>query len=295
MLLSAILLIAILAIAAVIVPVCRRGGRIMAKPGLQNGAVSRQAGPGVLTIGNAQHIGKREDQQDSFGISDIGNPQLTRDKGMLAVVADGMGGLANGKISSNTVVSSMLERFVEQTGTLTIPEQLLSMVNWANDRVYESANQGSGARSGSTVAAVIIKNGSLYWISAGDSRIYLYRNGKLAQATQDHVYGNELFADALQGRITLEEAKMHREKKSLISYIGTAKVEHVDRNAASFRLYPGDRILLCSDGIYGALAESEIAGALDLEPHLAAEELVVRVNGKQLPGQDNMTAVVIGL
>ncbi len=247
-----------------------------------------------ISIGNAQHIGMREDQQDSFAVSDINNKELVKQKGIFAVVADGMGGLSNGKESSNIVVSTMLEDFSSRLNSRSLPEELRESVLLANRRVGEASDLRDRQRSGSTVVAVVLKENQLYWISVGDSRIYLFRKGNAYQINRDHVYGLELYSEALNGTIGMEEAKTHPERKSLTSYIGSQAIEEIDQNIKPFQLLPGDRIILCSDGIYGSVTEQEFKECLSLEPLYAAQELIGRITAKGFSSQDNMTVIVIG-
>lgn len=247
-----------------------------------------------LTFGNAQHIGKREEQQDSFAISDNNNVDLVREKGVLAIVADGMGGLDNGKESSSLVVSSMLRQFTHRVFLSSIPLELRNMVVETNEELLQHLSNINSTKSGSTLVAVVIKDSKLYWISVGDSRIYLCRGGRLYTLNKDHVYGNELLKEVVDGKITLEEALNHPERRALTSYMGISQLTEIDQNMQFFELLSGDRIILCSDGIYGSLGEAEILEAMNSDAQTSAIELEQKVLSKNFDNQDNMTAIVIG-
>lgn len=247
-----------------------------------------------LSFGNAQHIGKREEQQDCFAVSDNNDTALTIEKGVLAVLADGMGGIDNGREASNFVVSAMMRYFVETPFLLSVPSELRDMVESTNNDLLDYLSETGDSKGGSTLAAVIIKDSRLFWISVGDSRIYLYRNNRLYTLNRDHAYGNELFKEVIAGKITLEEALRDPDRRALTSYMGISKLTVIDQNIKSFSLLPGDKLLLCSDGVYGSINEEEITETMNLEAEAAALELEKRVLRKCIRNQDNITAVVIG-
>lgn len=247
-----------------------------------------------LSFSNAQHIGKREDQQDSFAISDFNNEKLVKEKGVFFIVADGMGGLDNGRDASNIVVESMMRYFVEKSFISSTPIELRNMVENSNEQLLDYLLQRENINSGSTVVAVIIKNSELFWISIGDSRIYLYRQNELYTINRDHNYGTDLLNKVIDGTISIEKAFNDPDKKALTSYMGISQLIEIDQNLKPFNLIHGDKILLCSDGIYGSLNEAEITEILKKETINAAEELKEKVLQKDLDLQDNITAIVVG-
>jgi len=243
-----------------------------------------------MRIGNTHHIGSRESQQDSFAISDIMNADLCKRKGVFGVVADGMGGMENGGEISAIVTRTMLQYFNEVDFSERTELDLLNMLFTANENVnllMEGYEQG-----GSTVVAAIIKDGKMYWISVGDSRIYLFRQGAIMQINREHTYAVELDERAAAGEISWEDAANDPQRNSLTSYLGTGKPEKIDRNFKPMQLILGDRVILMSDGIFGTLTDYEIRDAQAVEPYKSAEELQAMVLSKQKPNQDNFTAVI---
>jgi serine/threonine protein phosphatase PrpC len=247
--------------------------------------------PPPLGLGNAHHIGKRENQQDSFTISNMSNAELCARKGILCVVADGMGGMADGAEISAIVISTMQQHFNEAPPLGQPAQELLNMVVAANENVNRFVDGRS--RGGSTVVATIVHEGKLYWISVGDSRIYLIRQGAIVQLNTEHVYMMDLAERVATGEISWEEAQSDPQKKALTSYLGMGQLEKIDRNLQPVDLIAGDYILLMSDGIFGTLSNDEILGAITPYPYNTAEELERRVLAKQKPNQDNLTAVVV--
>jgi protein phosphatase len=254
------------------------------------GKKKKEAAALPVLIGNTHHIGMRGNQQDSFVISDISNAALYERKGVFGVVADGMGGMADGSEISTIVTQTMLQYFneIEPSGQ---PElDLLNMLFAAGDNVkrwLEGREKG-----GSTVVAVIIFDGKLYWAAVGDSRIYLVRNGGLIQINREHIYAVDLDERAAMGEITWEEAANDPGRGALTNYLGIDKLEKTDRNIRPLPLLPGDRVLLMSDGVFGALTDDEILSAMRDEPHKGAAMLQDMVLAKQNPNQDNLTAII---
>ena len=242
----------------------------------------------ILTTGAAQDIGDRENQQDNYCICEDAN------KGVLAVVADGMGGLENGAEVSG-IVTYVFKEYFKQATKFDYPElELLQMVINANQNVCNYISSTGGKMSGSTLVAAYVKADELYFTTIGDSHIYLMRNGGLIQLNREHVYGAELDEEMVRGNVTANEALSHRERKSLTSYMGMKKIAHVDRNVTPIRLCSGDRILLASDGVFGTIFDEEIERALSAStPERAAELLIHAVKEKGKRRQDNATAVVL--
>lgn len=247
--------------------------------------------------GNAQHIGARAEQQDAFGFSDIADKSFTRHGGVLAVVADGMGGLANGREASNLAVRTMLAAYAAKVPTETIPAALYRSITEANRAVYDFAHsQGKAGGVGTTLIATVLQGEELHWISAGDSRIYMIRDGRGTQINTDHVYARELRLRAARGEISADQARNHPEREALTSFLGDREIAEVDRSAVPVLLKAGDRLLLCTDGLYRAVPENEmVAVAVRGSSSEAAEALVARALAARIPNQDNATVALLAV
>lgn len=247
-------------------------------------------------LGNAQHIGSRDSQQDSFGFSDLNNAAFVSHGGFVAVAADGMGGMEHGDAASRTAVRTFLDTYGAKTEQETIPEALGRAVRAANDAVFALSTEfGSVEGIGTTLVAVVICDNLLHWISVGDSNAYLYRDRRLTLLTHPHVFANLLDSAVARGAMTREEASRHPERESLTSYVGTREVDEIDLNSEAYPLRPGDRLLLSSDGLFKTLSVEEMLPHLAAHPQTAAETLVRKTLDKRLPHQDNVTALVIAL
>ncbi|MBM4287155.1 MAG: serine/threonine protein phosphatase [Deltaproteobacteria bacterium] len=245
--------------------------------------------------GNAQHIGSRQEQQDDFGFSNLGNVSFVSHGGVLAILTDGMGGLAQGREASRIAKMIMLQQYEAKSEEESVPEALLRALLSANDGVVEIGREtGQEDEIGTTLAAAVVKDKELYWISVGDSRIYLWRQGELTQLTTDHDYARELEFEVAAGNLSQEEADAHPDRRALTSYLGLTELPEIDRNVLPIPVEPGDRILLCSDGLYNILGENEIAAWLEGDPQEAAEALVDEVVARNQRHQDNITVAILG-
>ncbi len=243
--------------------------------------------------GNAQHSGSRQDQQDAFAFSDPADTRFIAHGGLLAVLADGMGGMEHGAEASRAAVRTFLQSYARKLPGESIPDALRRSLDSANAAVYEIARGSSGA--GTTLVAAVLHDSGLYWISAGDSGLYVLRNGYVTLLNARHNYGRELDASAASGRISEAEALAHPERDSLTSYLGARDVAEIDANPEPLPLAPNDRVLLASDGLFRTLADHEIASAVSGESQAACDELVRRVLAKQAHYQDNVTVMLIGV
>jgi len=245
--------------------------------------------------GNAQHIGSRKEQQDDFGFSDIDDPTFVSHGGVLALLTDGMGGLSKGREASLIAKNSMLSQYEKKSIAESMPEALNRSLIAANSAVLEMARlNGMEGEVGTTLVAAAIKEKELYWVSVGDSRIYLWRDGKMTQLTMDHDFGLHLSREVMKGNISPEEAENHPERDALVSYLGLQELTEIDRNKEPFILEDGDRILLCSDGLYNAISEKVISQLISGHPQNAAEALIEAVIAQGKNNQDNVTVAILG-
>src|SRR5580698_5519707 len=121
-----------------------------------------------FSAGNAQDIGAREEQQDSFGFSDPSDKAFVRHGGFLGVVADGMGGLSNGREAGAAAVRSFLAAYQAKPASESVADALSRSVGEANQAVRQIVQNGSAHDAGTTLAAAVVLDSELYWIAVGD-------------------------------------------------------------------------------------------------------------------------------
>lgn len=244
----------------------------------------------TFQVGNIQDVGGRERQEDSFALLHAADAGEIARRGLFAVVADGMGGLEDGKQISEGAVDTLLQLFQALNDEGDIPRQLKEGICAVSDGLF----QRFAGRSGTTVVAVRIFQDSLHWVSVGDSAIYLMRGGGVFQLNQEHTYLNQLYARELeQERIDKSRAEQDEDARRLTAFVGMPQLEQVDYSLRPLPLQAGDRILLCSDGISGVLSPPELMEAMALEPDRGCSLLESMVLEKNLPEQDNYTGIII--
>lgn len=249
--------------------------------------------------GNAQHIGNRSSQQDSFGFGDPEDEVFLAHGGFVAVVCDGMGGMEHGDLASRTAVRTFLDAYQRKTAAESIPEALERSVREANDRVVEMAHDLGAAESVGTtlIAAVLLDSGAgdkaMYFISVGDSGLFHISGGQIQTVNRPHVFANILDSAVTRGTLSKEQALVHPERESLTSFIGVDVLEEIDRNLNPWPMGDGDSILLASDGLFKTLKPEEILGCLVGHPQRWPDALIVRTLAERYEYQDNVTVLSV--
>ncbi|HHT44251.1 MAG TPA: Stp1/IreP family PP2C-type Ser/Thr phosphatase [Fastidiosipila sp.] len=209
------------------------------------------------------------------------------------ILADGMGGHANGQLAAELAVSTLTEYLSQQLPERNVPETIVELledaIQKANVRIYmESLEDESNFGMGTTLTMVVLYEESIYLAHVGDSRCYLLRDNELEQLTRDQNLAGEL---VMSGAITREESRHHPNRNVLTQALGSStylapEVLHVDRRH-------GDRLLLCSDGLHGPVPDQEIRTVMrkSKTPEAATNQLVDLALAAG--GPDNVTAIVI--
>ncbi len=199
----------------------------------------------------------REDNQDSILLPDESLPEIP---GSLFAVADGMGGYAHGGMASHLAVETLFSALHENPTDK--PEKALRRgVEAANIGIYKVAQHIGAGRMGTTLTAAYIVGNLLHLAHVGDSRAYLARQGKVTCLTADHTVVGDMVRARL---ITPEKVRTHSQRSILTRALGMTLF--VQPDVEQIRLQNDDRLILCSDGVWSALQEEEIA-ALTNETH----------------------------
>jgi protein phosphatase len=246
--------------------------------------------------GNAQHIGARAEQQDAFGFSDPSDRAFVGHGGILAVVCDGMGGHANGREAAQGAVRSFLDAYGAKIPEESPDDALKRALLAANGEVRRlAADLGQEGNCGSTLVAATILGDRLQWASVGDSRIYLYDGRVLRLLTTDQVYARRLEVAVRRGILSEEDAARHPDREALISFIGIEELREYEIGSLPDPLSSGAMVLLCSDGLFKYLGETEMLAAFDPDPNRWAENLVGAVTERGNPRQDNITVAILAV
>lgn len=242
-------------------------------------------------VANLQGLGTRERQEDAFAFANALDVTEMRRKGLLAVVADGMGGLSNGNQISDLCVKRMLAGFSELDRDGSIPEQLKECARGASKQIYEQFH-GTG---GTTLVCALIFQETLHWISIGDSFIYLKRGPCLYRLNREQNLRTQSYLELIRsGNLDPSEANEDPDGPRLSEFLGHEALTDVDQSLRPLPLENGDRLLLCSDGVAGGLSEATISACLESEtPAAACSRLEKEIKSLEWVHQDNYTALVV--
>lgn len=232
---------------------------------------------------------------ESFGASDPGCVRTNNEDCFLLlpsaglyVVADGMGGAQAGEHASRLAVETVRDT-IEAVSPPSSPDDLLDAFAKANQRVMKEADADLSMEGmGTTLVAAVENDGDLFIASVGDSRAYLFENGKLRVITEDQTWVNEVGR-----RLGLDEEtlKIHPMRHVLTMAIGVSGQLRV--NHYSIRPAPGAQVLLCSDGLHGVAPDERIGAVLAAEGSLQAKCQKLIELARELGGPDNITAVIL--
>jgi protein phosphatase len=246
--------------------------------------------------GNAQAQGKRNDQQDSFGFSDPADAAFLAHGGLLAVVADGMGGLEHGAEASRIAVRSFLDTYTAKTRDEEISHALARAIEAADRAVFEfAATLKLEHEVGTTLVAAVFSARGLEWISVGDSALYLCQGGAVNTLARPHTLGARLDQLVEEGSLAPEAARDAQARDALTSYVGIGGLREIDRSAAPVAIDAGDAVVLCSDGLYRALEPDEIAATVSSAPDAQSvcDAMLEAALARDLPHQDNVTVLCV--
>jgi serine/threonine protein phosphatase PrpC len=233
-------------------------------------------------------IGDREDNQDRVTVA-------ATDKAALLIVIDGMGGHSDGSRAADTALKSLLDSFHQSQHPLFDPLGFLHLsLSKAHDDVARlGSGQSIDARPRATIAICLVQEGAAYWAHVGDSRVYWIRNGAVHTRTRDHSHVELLLRE---GKITEEEIPTHPMRNFVECCLGGDPAVPEMTISGRQALQSGDVLLLCSDGIWANLKDSDIAAFFKSDPeNLRAwlEALGRRAVQASAPFSDNSTAAVL--
>lgn len=239
-------------------------------------------------VGQASRVGDRMNNQDRTGL-------VERRDAVLLAVADGMGGHPAGDFAAETVVDKAREVFEGWPLPVRDPPALFrEVIERAHKALVAFAQErGLSLNPGSTAVLCLVQEGRAHWAHVGDSRLYLLRNGQTLRRTRDQSYVESLYQ---QGLIGEEEMATHPLRSQVTECVGCQGQPPAMEVGRAQTLHRGDVLLLCSDGLWGALPDAEL-GELLAEGNLSAgiERAVQRAEWLAHPFGDNIAAVGLRL
>jgi protein phosphatase len=238
-----------------------------------------------------QGAGRRRSQEDYFAFVNLFDEKMILERGLLAAVADGIGGMQGGRLAAETAINTLRDAFRQFGLSGDIPEQLCGAARSASAAVYEELRDEGGC----TLAVCMIYGEKLYMLSIGDSFIYLRRNGSLYRLNRDQNILHARYLEALRSGTTDRSLAEGDERKAELSqFIGMESLDDIDYFRRPLPLLDGDVLIVCTNGAGGVLSKEEIFAALGKSsPGDMCSAVERGILEKELSEQDNYTALVI--
>jgi protein phosphatase len=206
----------------------------------------------------------------------------------LAIVADGMGGHQGGEVASQIAAELIPASFFRATEEP--PAALEKAFQAANHEMQQAVERDPRIKGMGTTAVAVAIQGSCAWCAwVGDSRIYHLRQGRMHQISEDHTAVAELMR---QGLLTPEQARNHPDRNVLVRALGTRSGVEVDVTRHPLAMVTGDRMLLCSDGLYDLLEDEEIE-KISSEGSLQEAGNALIAAALERGGHDNVSIVLV--
>lgn len=236
--------------------------------------------PRIWRSAALSHCGRRhQENQDSC----LDRPDLG-----LWVVADGMGGHADGHVASRTLCRA-LGRIATPPSLVVFAEAVDDAIADANTELFDRGSVGRPETViGTTLAALLVHSGYALCVWCGDSRIHLIRDGETFLLTRDHTPVQDMLD---RGEIDHAAARIHRSSHVVSRAVGVADTAKIDRLAIETQI--DDRFLLCTDGISRQIAVDELAALVDGDPEQSVRRIVDLAQARG--ATDDVTAVVVCL
>lgn len=265
---------------------------------------AEKKGVRVSAIGTSDMGRVRKNNEDNFVICDLSsgeicvNPPL-RDRpvgsrGCLFMVADGMGGEASGEVASQICITTVPKRLydnLKSVGSVSETNFVLMLreaIEFANQIIFQKAQTGMKHKGmGTTTTAAVVQAPYVFVAQVGDSRAYLIRNKKMVQITRDQTFLNYL--QDIGAEMPAEPEKDSR-KSILTQAVGTS--ESLDVKVTYARLRNGDKLLVCSDGLYNMVSLADMQEIVNRQEALAGRNKALIAKANERGGTDNITVIL---
>jgi len=229
----------------------------------------------------------RETNEDAGQIIRPPDSRLFTEKGMLMVVADGMGGCEGGEIASQLAIQIVGQSYYANGSEASVA--LVSALTKANEAIYRLSLERPSLKGMGTTCTALALRDDLAWVAyAGDTRLYLIRNGGIYRMVEDHSAVMELVK---QGVVSLQEARRHADRNVILRALGTHEEISVGTWNEPLPVRTGDQFVLCSDGLYDLVEDEEIRDtACTRTPEMTCSGLIAMA--RERGGHDNITVGV---
>ncbi len=240
-----------------------------------------------FSIHQASHIGNRKYNQDRVAYA-------YTNEALLLVLADGMGGHQHGELAAGLTIDTFVESFgLHAQPRLADPgEFILAAMRYAHERIMNLPHdRDMGGFPGTTCVAALVQDGQMYWGHAGDSRLYLLRDGTVYARTNDHSVVQQWVES---GQLSEDEARVHPQRNHITNCLGGIEDLFYMELGKSVALRSGDVLLLGSDGLWGPFTDLEVVEAFFALPVAQVlDELVSSALQREAGHSDNVTGVAM--
>lgn len=238
-------------------------------------------------LANTNRLGNRHNNQDRLGV-------LERDEAVLLVLADGMGGYKGGEIAAESAVNQMLEIFDHKPLPIEDPVQFFKDAFQQTHRfvIETGLKQQPAMKPRTTLSACLVQDGKVWFAHVGDSRIYLIRDKEVYVRSRDHSSVEELLQS---GQITETEALTHPLLNKVTRCIGGQQPTVNVEVSNGYTLDSNDILLLCSDGLWGAIRDERVIDILENNRrlHIATEIMAEQAESASYPRSDNISILAM--
>jgi protein phosphatase len=230
----------------------------------------------------------RQDNQDALRLCHP-DDQRTAEHGHLYGIADGMGGFAHGGVASAMALETLFDTFYASAGTAPL-QRLKRGAQDANLGIYQTAGRMGVGRMGTTLTAVHLDGHTLNLVHVGDSRAYLVRDGAATVLTADHTRVGEMVRMRL---LAPEKVRTHAQRSVLNKCLGLEMFVQPDLQQVP--VLPGDRVVLCTDGVWGVIEDQEFAGFAAARPELEDYNRALVQEALARGSDDNLSLLTLRL
>lgn len=232
----------------------------------------------------------RNTNQDAIALVRPSHAEEEKRRGLLVIVADGMGGHKGGEVASALAVETICRRYFAESGEEPA-EALERAMQEANQVVYAAAQENPAlAGMGTTATALVLVDGQAIYAHVGDSRLYRCAHGRCTQITEDDSLVEEMVRN---GIITACDTRRHPLRSVLLRSLGTTEDLQVLAQHGA-RLRAGDSFVLCSDGLHEGVGPKDIAAAMQSPtPEDACRQLIDLACERD--GSDNISVGVVAV
>lgn len=239
----------------------------------------------MIYLSNAQIIGKRKKQEDYFASREF-------NKGYICVVADGMGGTSGGEHASKISVKAFLNYLEENKNIKNFKKLFLNALNYANESIKNYIKDNPNCNEmGTTFVAFYVSEEDFFWISVGDSVLYMYRDGKLKRLNKEHLKVGEINKKLLNGEINQETYDYYPDKHIITSALTGEEIVYIDLPSKKLKIKNDDLFIVASDGLHALSIEDLIFTCKQINDENLANTIVKKIHKVDKKHQDNATLI----